>query len=143
MHRYDILMPLQERRTTATARPQHPGCVLAMRLAELVAAGAAAILALIIGVAVVCVLMACVLLTLGRKAPASTWLALVGTTTVLAFVLIRAASFHHIDRFIGTTILGLRWNWILEMGGISTVIVASELRRRKKSFSGEFGDQRV
>jgi hypothetical protein len=85
----------------------------------------------IISVAVACILIACVLLILARKSPAPTWLALVGTTTVLAFVLIRAASFHHIDRFIGETILGLRWNWVLEMGGISAVIVASEWRRRK------------
>jgi hypothetical protein len=54
--------------------------------------------------------------------------------------LIRAASFHHIDRFIGETILGLRWNWVLEMGGIGTVIVASEWRRRKfKTLSSDRG----
>jgi hypothetical protein len=85
----------------------------------------------VIGVAVICVLVTCALLVLARKSPASTWLALVGTATVLAFVFIRAASFHHIDRFLGSTILGLRWNWVLEMGGISAVIVGSELRRRK------------
>jgi hypothetical protein len=83
------------------------------------------------GVAVASILIACVLLTFARKSPAPTWLALVGTTTVLAFVLIRAASFHHIDRFIGETILELRWNWVLEMGGISTVIVASEDRQKE------------
>jgi hypothetical protein len=85
----------------------------------------------IVGAALACILMACILLVIARKSPAPTWLALVGTTTVLAFVLIRAASFHHIDRFIGGTILGLRWNWVLEMGGISTVVIASEWRRRK------------
>jgi len=85
----------------------------------------------IIGVASACILMACILLVIARKSPAPTWLALIGTTTVLAFVLIRAASFHHIDRFIGGTILGLRWNWVLEMGGIITVIIASEWRRWK------------
>ena len=85
----------------------------------------------IVGVAIVCVLITCVLLTLSRRAPPPTWLALVGTATVLAFILIRAASFHHVDRFLGATILGLRWNWVLEMGGISTVIVASEVRRRR------------
>jgi len=45
-------------------------------------------------------------------------------------VLIRAASFHHIDRFIGDRILGLKWNWILEMGGISIVLLSSEWRQR-------------
>ena len=43
-----------------------------------------------------------------RSAPTPTRLALMGTTMVLGFVLIRAASFHHVDQFIGQTILGLR-----------------------------------
>ena len=62
---------------------------------------------------------------LGARFPAPTWLALVGSTFVLGFVIIRAASFHHIDRFIGNQILGLRWNWVLEMGGIVLVLLAS------------------
>ena len=64
-----------------------------------------------------------------RHAPIPTWLALIGTALVLCFVLIRAASFHHVDRFIGTRILGLRWNWVLEMGGISLVLLASQWRQ--------------
>jgi hypothetical protein len=43
--------------------------------------------------------------------------------------LIRAASFHHVDRLIGRTVLGFRWNWILEMGGIGLVLLASQWRR--------------
>jgi hypothetical protein len=84
----------------------------------------------IIGVAMVCTLIALVLLVFIRNSPAPTWLALLGTTIVLAFVLIRAASFHHIDRFIGDRIAGLKWNWVLEMGGINIVIIAGEWRRR-------------
>jgi hypothetical protein len=83
----------------------------------------------IIGVALTCVFIAIILLIWARKYPAPTWLALIGMTTVLAFVLIRAASFHHIDKFIGDRILGLKWNWVLEMTGIATVIIASEWRR--------------
>jgi hypothetical protein len=47
---------------------------------------------------------------------------------VLGYVLtpIRAASFHHVDRFIGQKILGLRWNWVLEMSGISLVLLTSQ-----------------
>ena len=87
-------------------------------------------LVFIIFVAIVC---ACALVTLliwARHAPFPTWIALLGTTLVIGFVLIRAASFHHIDRFIGSTMLGFRWNWILEMGGICVVLLASEWRRR-------------
>jgi len=83
----------------------------------------------IVGVAITCITTAIILLIRARKSPAPTWLALLGTAAVLAFVLIRAASFHHIDRFIGQRILGLTWNWVLEMGGISLVLVASEWRR--------------
>jgi hypothetical protein len=60
-----------------------------------------------------------------RKAPAPTLLSFCGVVFVLAFVLIRAASFHHVDRFIGMRVLGLRWNWILEMAGIGLVLAGS------------------
>ena len=59
----------------------------------------------------------------------STWLAVVGATLVMGYVLIRAASFHHVDRFIGSRIFGFRWNWILEMGGIALVLFAGQWRR--------------
>ena len=85
----------------------------------------------IIFVAIVCAIVAISLLIWARNAPVSTWLALIGTTLVLGFVLMRAASFHHMDRFIGEKLLGIRWNWILEMGGISLVLAASEWRRRR------------
>jgi hypothetical protein len=84
----------------------------------------------IIFVALVCVFVIITLLIWARRAPFPAWVALFGTTSVIGFVLIRAASFHHIDRFIGKTLLGFRWNWILEMGGISVVLFASQWRQR-------------
>jgi hypothetical protein len=80
--------------------------------------------AFVAGVVAVCLFAAIIFFVLIRRAPAITWLAALGTVTVLAFVGIRAASFHHIDRLIGSTVLGLRWNWILEIGGILMVLVA-------------------
>lgn len=88
----------------------------------------------IIVVALVCSWAIIAMVVASRSA--TTWLALVGTTMVIGFVLIRAASFHHIDRFIGSTVLGFRWNWILEMGGISVVIAASLWRRNRKTANG-------
>ena len=85
--------------------------------------------AFIIVVAITCLITATVLVRWARMAPPPTWLALTGSVMVIGYVLIRAASFHHIDRFIGQTILGFRWNWILEVGGISVVLVASYWRR--------------
>jgi hypothetical protein len=99
------------------------------------------------GVAAASVAVTSVLLLWARRSPIQTWLALVGSCLVLGYVLIRAASFHHIDRFIGRTILGLKWNWVLEIGGITIVLLASEWRRAgaKASFSRakRFGESKV
>ena len=45
-------------------------------------------------------------------------LALGGLTFLICFVLLRAASFHHIDRFISADIIGIKMNWLLELSGI-------------------------
>jgi hypothetical protein len=85
----------------------------------------------IIGVAAACAAATLLLLFWTRRSPIQTWLALVGSTFVLGYVLIRATSFHHIDRFIGGRVWGFKWNWILEMAGIAIVLLASEWRRAK------------
>ena len=85
---------------------------------------------IVVGVLVTAAIV--VLLTLivwARRLSGPTLLALVGIALVIGYVLIRAASFHHIDRFIGRTLLGFRWNWIIEMGGITVVILESIWRR--------------
>ena len=89
--------------------------------------------AFIILVAMLCVVAVIILMIWVHNAPVSTWVAIFGTVLVFGFVLIRAASFHHMDRFIGERILGLRWNWVLEMGGISLALIASEWRRRRNA----------
>jgi len=45
----------------------------------------------------------------------------VGLIFLLAFVLMRASSFEHVDAFLASTAFGLRWNWILELSGIGAV----------------------
>lgn len=50
------------------------------------------------------------------------WPALIGLSFLLAFVVIRAAGFHHFDRLIGSQIGSVRVNWILELGGIALII---------------------
>lgn len=82
-----------------------------------------------------CSLMTAIgLLLLLRQAPASARLAFLGTAFVLTFVVIRAASFHHIDSLIGSRTLGLRWNWILEIGGILIVLFAARWRQRTRYY---------
>ncbi len=41
-----------------------------------------------------------------------------GFTILGAFICIRAASFHHVDRFLNSGVLGARFNWIIELAGI-------------------------
>jgi hypothetical protein len=53
------------------------------------------------------------------------WLAFVGAAFILGFVAVRAASFHHVDLFLAARIGGMKWNWVLELGGIAAVAVAA------------------
>ena len=86
-------------------------------------------LAFIKAAAAICTACALALIYWAWSTPVACWLALWGTIIILGFVLIRAASFHHVDAFLSQSALGLRWNWILEMGGISVVILGSIWRR--------------
>ena len=79
---------------------------------------------------------AVVLLVLLRRAPLPALLALLGTAFVLTFVVVRAASFHHVDVLIGRKVLGLRWNWILEIGGIMIVLLAARWRLKQLDRQG-------
>lgn len=80
-------------------------------------------------VAVICFISGIAVVIWGRDAPICTWLATIGTTLVSGYVLIRAASFHYVDRFIGQTVVGFRWNWILEISGIVLVLLTSQWRQ--------------
>jgi len=55
-------------------------------------------------------------------------LTLLGFAFIVAFVLVRASSFHNMDQFIGVELGGIRMNWILELGGI-TIVGAGAVRR--------------
>ena len=52
-------------------------------------------------------------------------LAILGAGGLAAFVAIRASSFHHVDKLIGTSLKGLRINGWLELGGIGCVAFAA------------------
>ena len=88
-------------------------------------------IAFVVVVAVICLIIAIVLVRWARNAPVSTWSALAGSTMLIGYVVIRAASFHDVDRLIYSRSLGFRLNWILETGAIGVVLVASYWRRSK------------
>lgn len=52
-------------------------------------------------------------------------LPLLGLIFLLVFIIIRATSFHHVDRLLGWELGGIRLNWILELGGISCLAIAA------------------
>ncbi len=86
-------------------------------------------MAFIAGVGVMGLTMFAAILHLTWGAPTATIWALLGSIGLVAFVIIRAASFHHVDAVLGTRLSGWRINWLLEMGGL-LVIIGSAWRRR-------------
>jgi hypothetical protein len=84
-------------------------------------------------IAVAAAAAASVLLLAGfaRRAPLPTMLALVGSILLLAFVVIRAASFHHVDLLLADAVFGLKLNWVLEIGGILIILLGACWRMRR------------
>ena len=58
-------------------------------------------------------------------------LTLAGLALLVCFVVIRAASFHSVDAFIDVRMLGIRMNWVLELGGIA--LMATGVIRRLRA----------
>jgi hypothetical protein len=50
---------------------------------------------------------------------------LLGLCSLLTFIVVRAASFHHFDIFISSKLLGARMNWILELTGIALIALSA------------------
>lgn len=63
-----------------------------------------------------------------RAGPKANWVALAGFVFLGCFILIRAASFHHLDAFLKSGPGGLRMNWVLELGGLF-LLIWSAMRR--------------
>lgn len=59
-------------------------------------------------------------------------LTLIGLVVLLVFVVVRAASFHHIDQLINFRLGWVRMNWVLELGAIALVVWGA-LAARKRS----------
>ncbi|MBM9595173.1 isopropylmalate isomerase [Roseitranquillus sediminis] len=57
-------------------------------------------------------------LVLLRRTLRRTGIAAAGLIVIVAFVLVRAVGFHHVDALIGLRAGGARMNWILEIGGL-------------------------
>ena len=92
-------------------------------------------LAIIVLMTVLFIVAEIVLLVWSHKASLTTsaTLALVGATFVVTFFIIRLISFHSVDQILSKQILGLRLNWILHLGGIAVVLMASKWRNGQRA----------
>jgi hypothetical protein len=59
--------------------------------------------------------------------------ALIGGIFLGCFILIRASSFHHVDRMLGLSFGGVKVNWMLELGSISCIAAAALMALRTRS----------
>lgn len=73
------------------------------------------------------------LLWFTRKLSAAAQTAAFGITALLAFIAMRASSFHHVDGLISITWRGVRFNWIFELSGIGIIAAAAALSGRGRS----------
>ena len=55
-------------------------------------------------------------------------LALLGLIVLITFIVVRAASFHHVEIMLDQRILGARLNWVLELTSIGLVALAALLK---------------
>lgn len=62
-----------------------------------------------------------------------------GLLFLLTFIVIRAISFHHFDVFLKERVAGVRWNWLLELGGIALVALAALKERGLPARAGRSG----
>lgn len=81
--------------------------------------------AFILGMLALSLCCAIYVLVITFNMPIPTRLAMFGAVVIMAFIVIRAASFHQLDQLIGTSIIGLHWNWITEIGGIFIIGAAA------------------
>ena len=79
----------------------------------------------VVFVACVSAVLSCGLLWFIRSAWRQCWLAVLGISLQLAFIAVRAASFHHFDDLLGSRIGGAKMNWILECSGLLCIAVAA------------------
>jgi hypothetical protein len=73
---------------------------------------------------------------LTRRTWRTTGLAVVGATFLITFILIRAASLHHIDQLLARKVVGVRLSWALELGAIACVAIGAFNVQRAESGRG-------
>lgn len=68
---------------------------------------------------------AALILRYARGVPRPARAAAIGAVVLIAFIVIRAASFHHIERVLNSDVFAFRWNVVLELSGIAIIVIAA------------------
>ena len=68
-----------------------------------------------------------------RRSSSAAKTAATGILLLFAFVVLRAASFHHIDQWVTVDVAGLRSGWWLELAGIAVIGVSALVYRGRRS----------
>lgn len=87
----------------------------------------------ILALSAVTIIAGVLMLRLTRNTPATIRLALLGLVFIGLFVLLRAASFHHLDDLLGSGLKSFPLGSIQEVVGIAVVAVAAALYSRRGS----------
>lgn len=83
----------------------------------------------IVGLCVVAAFVAYTVLALARGTSRRLRMTVLGTCVLIAFIVIRAASLHHIDELLGSEIADLRLHRLLELAGLLVILAAARSPR--------------
>lgn len=86
-------------------------------------------LVFIVALCVVSALVAGAVLALARGTSRRLRMTVLGTCVLLSFIVVRAASLHHIDELLGTQIADIRLHRLLELAGLLVVLAATRSPR--------------
>lgn len=78
-------------------------------------------LCFIILIGIICITSITLLLKIYKRSSAAIKTSLISCIILFSFILIRASSFHYIDSFINITVMSIKMDWLLELGGLATI----------------------
>ena len=78
---------------------------------------------------------------LARRGLAADGLAVIGAAVLIGFIVIRAASFHHVDHILSLPVGGVKLHRVIELVGIGCVVAAGLVQGRTTARAGTQGER--
>ena len=88
----------------------------------------------ILGLVIAAAIVVPALIYVLRKAVVGNFAFVLSMSALVAFVLLRAISFHHLDVVFGTNVLSFRLHRVIEVIALTVVILVAAVRLRKRQF---------